>query len=369
MSRERFSLTQPSWRTVALAAMALAALLVGERFLRSYLLTADAPRAVTPRGDLGPAERQASDVFKAVAPSVAYIFTSRGGRLDTQGPEGTGSGFVWDAAGHVVTNHHVIEGAREVGVVIDDGRVLPARVVGAAPWADLAVLRLTVAPNDLKPIAIGRSSDLVVGQTVYAIGNPFGLSRTLTHGIISALGRRLPTETGREIADVIQTDAAINPGNSGGPLVDSAGRLIGVNTAIVGPAGSFAGVGFAVPVDTVNRLVPAIIRDGRAPLAGIGIVAIPDELNGRLGVNGVAVRAVQPGTSAERAGLKGIDAQGRLGDVIVSAGGEKVASLADLALVLDKAGIGSSIALEILRGGRRTTVDVVVQDINELASR
>jgi len=361
-------MTETRWRTIAIAALIAAALLAGERTLRSYLLTADAPRAVTPRGDLGPGERQASAVFREVAPSVAYIFTSRAaGRAAAA--EGTGSGFVWDGAGHIVTNHHVIEGAREVGVVIDDGRVIPARVIGTAPWADLAVLRLTAAPSDLRPIPIGRSAELVVGQTVYAIGNPFGLSRTLTHGIISALGRRLPTETGREIADVIQTDAAINPGNSGGPLVDSAGRLIGVNTAIVGPAGSFAGVGFAVPVDTVNRLVPAIIRDGRAPLAGIGIVAIPDELAGQFGVKGVAVSAVQPGTSAARAGLRGVDAQGRLGDVIVGAGGAPVQSLADLALALEKAGIGQTVGLEIQRGGRRTDVEVVVQDINELASR
>jgi 2-alkenal reductase len=361
-------MTDRTWRLIAIAALVLAALLAGERYVRSVLLTADAPRAVTPRGDIGADERQASEIFTAVAPSVAYIFTGQGaagGRA-----EGTGSGFVWDGAGHVVTNHHVVEGAREVGVVIDDGRVIPARVVGSAPWADLAVLKLTPAPDGLKPIAVGRSQDLVVGQKVYAIGNPFGLSRTLTHGIISALGRRLPTETGREIADVIQTDAAINPGNSGGPLVDSAGRLIGVNTAIVGPAGSFAGVGFAVPVDTVNRIVPAIIRDGRAPLAGIGIVAIPDEVASRYGVKGVVVGAVRPGTSAARAGLKGVDAQGgRLGDVIVAANGAPVASLADLADALERAGIGKSARIRVERGGRQVDLDVEVQDINELASQ
>lgn len=357
-----------SWRLIAIAALAVAALLAAERYVMRVLLTADTPRAVTPRGDLGAGERQASEIFAAVAPSVAYIFT--GGDAGGGRAEGTGSGFVWDGAGHVVTNHHVVEGAEQVGVVIDDGRVLPAKVVGSAPWADLAVLRLSVVPDGLRPIAVGRSADLVVGQTVFAIGNPFGLSRTLTHGIISALGRRLPTETGREIADVIQTDAAINPGNSGGPLVDSAGRLIGVNTAIVGPSGSFAGVGFAVPVDTVNRIVPAIIRDGRAPLAGIGIVAIPDEVASRYGVKGVAIGAVRPGTSAARAGLKGVDTRGgRLGDVIVAANGEPVTSLADLAAALERAGIGKSAVITVERGGRRVEVAVEVQDINELTAR
>lgn len=165
----------------------------------------------------------------------------------------------------MVTNHHVVEGATRVAVRLDSGEAVPARVIGFAPNSDLAVLRLSENRAALRPIPIGTSDDLKVGQSVYAIGNPFGLTRSLSTGVISALERRLPAGSGREIAGVIQTDAAINPGNSGGPLLDSAGRLIGVNTAILSGSGSFAGIGFAVPADTVNRIVPKLIRDGRVP--------------------------------------------------------------------------------------------------------
>lgn len=199
---------------------------------------------------------------------------------------------------------------------------------------------------------------------MFAIGNPFGLQRTLTQGIISALDRRLPTEGGREIAGVIQTDAAINPGNSGGPLVDSAGRLIGINTAIIAPTGTFAGVGFAVPVDTVNRIVPEIIRNGRAALPGIGIQALPEEIAARAGVSGVVVQGVVPGSSAAAAGLQGVDRAGRLGDVIVAVENRPVKNLAELASGIEKAGIGSTVSLTVRRGGSARTVDVRVQDIN-----
>jgi 2-alkenal reductase len=204
----------------------------------------------------------------------------------------------------------------------------------------------------------------VVGQGVLAIGNPFGLSRTLTTGIVSALDRRLPTATGRIVTGVIQTDAAINPGNSGGPLVDTAGRLIGVNTAIVSPAGASAGIGFAIPVDTVNRIVPALIREGRAPLPGIGIVAIPDEIAARAGIRGVVIRAVRAGSSAAEAGLAGLDARGQLGDLIVGVGGKPVTTFADLSLALDEIGIGKEARLAVVRDGRRRDVTVLVQDIN-----
>lgn len=351
------------WRYTAIVALVLLALVSAERTLTRFLYTADAPRPVAPRGDLVPNERLAADIYSNVSPSVAYIFARRGGE-QAGGASGAGSGFVWDRDGHVVTNNHVVEGATEVGVVFGEGNAIPARVVGTAPWADIAVLRLSTVPTGLQPITIGRSADLLVGQTVYAIGNPFGLQRTLTQGIISALERRLPTEGGREISGVIQTDAAINPGNSGGPLVDSAGRLIGINTAIIAPTGSFAGIGFSVPVDTVNRIVPQIIRNGRAELPGIGIQALPEEVAARIGVSGVIVQGVVPGSSAAQAGLQGVDRSGRIGDVIVSVDGLPVRNLADLAAGLEKVGIGNMARLQVRRGTSTTTVDVRVQDIN-----
>jgi 2-alkenal reductase len=203
-----------------------------------------------------------------------------------------------------------------------------------------------------------------VGQYVYAIGNPFGLSRSLTTGIISALDRRLPTAPGREAAGVIQTDAAVNPGNSGGPLVDSSGRLIGVNTAILAPTGSFTGVGFAIPVDTVNRIVPEIIRDGHARLPGIGFVPLPEEVAQQNGIRGIVVQSVPAGGAAAQAGLVGIDDSDRLGDVIVGAEGQPVATVADLAAVLERVGIGNKVRLTLVRGGSRRDVSATVQDIS-----
>lgn len=357
--------TERFWRGVALLALGLCALLVGERYLRSYLLSATEPRVVAPRPDLAGDEQRTSRIFQAASPSTVAVHAGRGSpRIDQGGGAGAGSGIVWDKAGHIVTNHHVIEGANEIVVSMSDGRAIPARVVGDAPWADLAVLRLASAPDNLVPLPIGRSADLVVGQSVLAIGNPFGLSGTLTTGIISALDRQLPTASGRLVAGVIQTDAAINPGNSGGPLVDSAGRLIGVNTAIIAPAGAFAGVGFAIPVDTVNRIVPELIRTGRAPLAGIGIVTVQDELASRAGIRGVIVQRVMPGGSAAAAGLAGLDERGQLGDVIVAVDGRAIANVAQLGLALDRIGIGNPARLTVVRGGRSRDVTVTVQDIN-----
>ncbi len=190
------------------------------------------------------------------------------------------------------------------------------------------------------------------------------MSRTLTRGIISALDRHLPTASGREVAGVIQTDAAINPGNSGGPLVDSSGRLIGVTTAILAPSGASAGVGFAVPVDTVNRIVPALIQSGRAPLPGIGIRAYPEELAARYGIKGIVVQGVLPGSSAAKAGIRGVGANGRIGDIIVAVDGVPVSNLGELANQLERTGVGKSAQLTVLRDGAQVKTDVVVQDIN-----
>jgi S1-C subfamily serine protease len=230
------------------------------------------------------------------------------------------------------------------------------------------VLRLDSTRALPPPIPIGTSADLKVGQSVFAIGNPFGLDQSLTTGIISALKRRLPTSSGREISDVIQTDAAINPGNSGGPLLDSAGRVIGVNTAILSPSGTSAGIGFAIPIDIVNRVVPELIRKGYVPTPGIGIVAASEAMATRAGAEGVVIVRTAPGSSAERAGLRGIDANaGRLGDVIVGVNGKPVRRLQDLTQELERVGVGNKVTLTVQRDGRERSVELDVMDVGRRA--
>jgi S1-C subfamily serine protease len=225
------------------------------------------PRAITPRGALQADELANINLFKQASPSVVNI-TSLGVQRDMfsmnvqQVPRGTGTGFVWDAQGHIVTNFHVIQGGQGARVTLSDQSVYDAKLVGAFPDRDLAVLQIDAPKEKLPPLAMGSSRDLVVGQRVYAIGNPFGLDQTLTMGIVSALNREIESFNNRTIRGVVQTDAAINPGNSGGPLLDSAGRLIGVNTQIASPSGASAGIGFAIPVDEVNRIVPRRTRPG-----------------------------------------------------------------------------------------------------------
>jgi 2-alkenal reductase len=355
-------------RYAILAAAVAVALWFGTQFFQTVFLVARDERPVTPRGDLASFEKTTIDVFQETAPSVVYIFTERVGRTSfgrQAMQQGAGSGFVWDRGGHIITNNHVIDGADRVFVRFDSGEVAPAHIVGTSPDHDLAVLRVSVSANKLKPIPIGKSSDLRIGQAVFAIGNPFGLSRSLTTGVVSALDRALPVRPGREITGVIQTDAAINPGNSGGPLIDSAGRLIGVNSAIISESGSSAGIGFAVPVDTVNRIVPQIIKNGRPARPGIGIQAGPEELAARLNVDGVIIVDVQPGGPADKAGIRGIDrAQEKLGDVIVAVNGERVRTVAELAEAFEKAGVGQKAQIEVLRDGQRRTVEVPLADIS-----
>jgi S1-C subfamily serine protease len=265
-------------RFIVVALLIVLAVYVGQPYVDRLLFSASTPRAVAPRGTLSDLERSTIELFERDSPSVVQV-VARAAALDASQGEGeaggaqSGTGFVWDAAGHIVTNNHVVEGTDAVSVRLATGQVLRAPIVGTAPNYDLAVLRVSDPRSLPAPIAIGTSEDLKVGQSVFAIGNPFGLDQSLTTGIISALKRRLPTQNGREITNVIQTDAAINPGNSGGPLLDSAGRLIGVNTAILSPSGTSAGIGFAIPVDIVNRVVPEIISKGYVPTPGIGIVA------------------------------------------------------------------------------------------------
>jgi S1-C subfamily serine protease len=251
-------------------------------------------------------------------------------------------------------------------VRLASGDVVQGDLIGVAPNYDLAVVRMRSPRQVPPPVPLGSSADLKVGQTAYAIGNPFGLDQSLTSGIVSALKRRLPTSAGREIANVIQTDAAVNPGNSGGPLLDSAGRLIGVTTAIISPSGSNAGIGFAIPADTVNRIVPELIRNGRVPTPGIGIVAASEAVATRMGIEGVIVVRIAPGSPAARAGLRGVDlANGSLGDVIVEVNGKPVRRLSDLTDEIEQVGVGKSVRLAVKRGGDTRTVELQVNDISQ----
>ncbi|MEO1618992.1 MAG: trypsin-like peptidase domain-containing protein, partial [Planctomycetota bacterium] len=255
------------------------------------------PRAITPRGDLADFEKTTIDLFQNASPSVVYLTTRSRvarpfSRRSVEVEAGSGSGFMWDDQGHVVTNFHVLQDASSARVVMWDQTSYEASLVGGSPDHDLAVLRIRAPAEKLRPVPIGESDPLLVGQSVFAIGNPFGLNQTLTTGVVSAKSRTIQSPTGRSIEDVIQIDAAINPGNSGGPLLDSAGRLIGVNTAIYSPSGTSAGVGFAIPVDTVNRVVPQIIANGRyePPQMGLRVNRdISETVTSRLGVKGVLI--------------------------------------------------------------------------------
>jgi 2-alkenal reductase len=325
------------------------------------------PRAVTPRGPLLPHEQALAGLFESAAPSVAYITTerlARTGMFTAQVAQGAGSGFVWDTQGHVVTNFHVLAGARSVSVSLDAGKPMSAKVVGYAEDYDLAVVKLVDPPRNLRPIPLGTSRDLRIGQTVFAIGNPFGLSRTLTTGIVSALDRHLPTSEYREIAGAIQTDAAINPGNSGGPLLDSAGRLVGVNTAIRSPSGASSGVGFAIPVDLVNRIVPQLIARGKASLPGIGIRAVDPVIVARAGITGVVIAEVVRGSPAAEAGLVPVDRRtGDVGDVIVAVNGRPVEAMGTFAAELDRAGIDTVAELTVVRDRKERKVKVRIVDV------
>lgn len=329
--------------------------------------TAGQPRSVTARGPLLAAEQQLVDLFTTASPSVGYITTevvTADIWMRAEVQQSAGTGFVWDNLGHVVTNSHVVEGARRVFVQLDAGAPIEATLVGRSPEYDLAVVRLSRFPKDIRPLPLGQSKELRIGQAVYAIGNPFGLQRTLTNGIVSALDRELPTTRYREVSGVIQTDAAINPGNSGGPLLDSAGRLIGVNTAIRSNSGSSAGVGFAIPADLVNRIVPSLIARGRAPLPGIGITPVRPELVARAGLSGIVVAEVERGSPAAEAGLVPLNRRtGELGDIIVAVNGRPIDSLSSFVAELDKAGIDNQAELTVRRAERERKIKVRVIDL------
>ena len=321
--------------------------------------------------ELLPGERSTVALFRRASPSVVHVTNlalqrSRFSRNVTELPQGTGTGFLWDDKGHVVTNYHVIHNATGVAVTLGERR-FEARVIGESPDHDLAVLELVDAPRrGLRGLSLGNSRNLLVGQSVYAIGNPFGLDQTLTTGVISGLGREIRSLSQHRIQDVIQTDAAINPGNSGGPLLDSSGRLIGVNTAIVSPSGAYAGIGFAVPVDAVREVVPQLIRYGRVTKPGLGVILMDDRLSARLQLDGVGIEEVVEGTAAERAGLRSArlykDGTVTL-DEIMAVDGVKVSSRTDLFDILDEREVGDRVKLEIRRGNKLAAVLVTLQAI------
>ena len=326
------------------------------------------PRTIIPRGDLAADERATIELFRNARESVVFISTrQRVADFWTRNvysvPRGSGSGLIWNETGHIVTNYHVIEGASEAQIQLADGRQFGASLVGASPQHDLAVLKIGgIGFSAPARVPIGTSSDLQVGQNVFAIGNPFGLDWTLTKGIVSALDRSLPNENGPDIRHLIQTDAAINPGNSGGPLLDSAGRLIGINTAIYSPSGASAGVSFAVPVDTVMRVVPQLIADGRYTRPTLGIES-EDDINERLkrasGIDGVFILRVEPGSVAEHAGLTAAQRTRRgvvPGDIVLALNGEPVSRVGDLLARLDDFRVGQNVELTLVRGGAQRNV-------------
>ena len=371
--------TPPNWWL--LAALVFVVALLGWQTYRlarkSPLHNPDAEaRPVTPRGELWADEKAQIALYESAHRSVVHVTSLRvrqGGIFDVPSEEqGSGSGFLWDEEGHVVTNFHVVYEAQAFRVTLHDNTVWDARLVGYDPDKDLAVLKIDADTDDLPAIPIGESHTLQVGQKVFAIGNPFGLDQTLTTGVISGLGREIQSVSGKTIFDVIQTDAAINPGNSGGPLLDTAGRLIGVNTAIYSPSRANAGIGFAVPVDTVNQVVPQLIRKGRVERPGLGIMIWEDRVTAQLfseGVidrRGILIREVLPGGAADEAGLQVSSNDGGLGDLIIGIDGHEIESSNDLFRVLENYRIGQEVKVKIVREGDVEVVKLTLQALPEL---
>jgi S1-C subfamily serine protease len=331
------------------------------------------PRPVAQRPDdrLGANEQSTIDVFSKFSRSVVHITSLETHRdrmtLDvSEIPQGTGSGFVWDQDGHIVTNFHVVQNGDRASVTLNDNSTYPATIVGTAPDKDIAVLHIDAPPQKLLPLPIGQSANLKVGQTVLAIGNPFGLDQTLTTGVVSGLGREIKSVTQHPIFDVIQTDASINPGNSGGPLLDSSGRLIGINTAIYSPSGANAGIGFAVPVDSVNTIVPQLLKYGKLTRPGLGINILSDQIAMQQGIDGVVILGAVPGGAAEQAGISGVKqepAGTRLGDVIVKVDVLEVHRSSDLYKALDAHKVGDQIDVTVDNQGHRRTTKVTLQAV------
>lgn len=330
----------------------------------SDLLYAETPNMVdiSTRQDLTPEEKGTIAIFRHNNPSVVYISTvqrvlNMWTRDISEVPSGTGTGFLWDKQGHIITNYHVISNNKTARVRLNNKKTYTAKVVGISKRHDIAVLKLITGENLPRAIQPGRSNSLIVGQKVFAIGNPFGLEHTLTTGIISALGRTIKTRN-VEMDDLIQTDAAINPGNSGGPLLDSAGRLIGMNVAIYSPSGASAGIGFAIPVDKINRVVPNIIKNGRyiRPYVGINANDTANKvLLKELGIKGVLILEVERNSPAHRAGLqdsKLINGDLVLGDIITSINNIPVETVNDFLDIIEQYKINDTVMLGVLRAGK-----------------
>jgi len=357
----------------AAIALAVTTLVTRSRWTGSGANPDAVPRPVTARGDLAADEQATIELFDQASRSVVYVSPlitrrvrrSLFGAPSTVVEQGTGSGFIWNSEGHVVTNYHVIEGASRCLVTLPDGSTHEARLTGAEPDKDIAVLWIDAPRDELVPIPVGTSHDLRVGQKTFAIGNPYGLDFTLTTGVVGALDRQIESVSGRTIKGVIQTDAAINPGNSGGPLLDSAGRLIGMNTSILSGSGSSAGIGFAVPVDTINRVVPQLIAHGEVTRPGLGIYPASDAISRRYGLPGVLVLEVMPGSAAEQAGLRGTVRERRvqLGDIIVSVGEIPTPNNNALLDAPEEHEIGETVDVAVVRDGRSLTVPVTLQAI------
>jgi S1-C subfamily serine protease len=329
----------------------------GQRLPIAALDPSAQPRPIAPAGDLAADEKATIALFKQSSRSVVHITTLAAARDFSfnlvEVPQGTGSGFIWDEKGHIVTNFHVARGADNWKVTLADQSTWDAVPIGGWPDVDLAVLRIDAPANRIQPLLVGTSGDLDVGQRVFAIGNPFGLDQTLTTGIISGLGRRIPSLTGKYIEGVIQTDAAINPGNSGGPLLDSRGRLIGMNTAIVSPSGTSAGVGFAIPVDTIQRIVPQLLRYGKVVRPVLGAEYFPDTFARRGGLTGALIGTITPGGPAALAGLRPTrrarTGEFVLGDLIVAVNGQPVENVVGLFSALEQYEPDQTVELTVVR--------------------
>ncbi len=358
---------------------------VGGLLLLSFLFAGPAFPAEVPArtaSGLTPEEEIVIGVYRAASPGVVHITStvlSQDFFFRVVPERGAGSGFIVDHGGYILTNNHVVENANSLEVTLADKRKVPAKLIGRDPNNDLAVMRITVPQEKLTPLRLGDSAQLQVGQMAIAIGNPFGLDRTVTRGVVSALGRSLQSDTGRQIRNVIQTDAAINPGNSGGPLLNSRGEVIGINAAIFTPSGGSVGIGFAVPVNTAKRLLPQLIARGRAshPWLGISGMDITPDLARTLNLpaqEGVIIARVTLGSPAERAGLRGAQRRVRVrnyifaigGDIIQALDGEKIATVDDLTGFLDEnKKAGEDVRVDVLRDGKPVSVVVRLAELPE----